>query len=228
MPMICKQSFPTYREVAWEWNDDFTQLTFFLRKGHKWSDGAPFHQRRRKVLVRQPRARPKIIEKPQSYALVADKPMTVETPDETTVVFKLPAPKPGLLAHFATSYAQAFQPKHFLGQYHPDINPDADALAQECGFENGIAAVSAYYGNSDWTDTPSPMLSNPDKVDCLPKATQPTLESRISTSPTRPKDASWWPTPISTWWTRRVSSFPTSAARMSFMRTTTKFGSSSW
>ncbi len=27
---------------GWEWNDDFTQLTFFLRKGHKWSDGAPF------------------------------------------------------------------------------------------------------------------------------------------------------------------------------------------
>jgi len=27
---------------GWEWNDDFTQLTFFLRKGQKWSDGAPF------------------------------------------------------------------------------------------------------------------------------------------------------------------------------------------
>ncbi len=27
---------------GWEWNSDFTQLTFFLRKGHKWSDGAPF------------------------------------------------------------------------------------------------------------------------------------------------------------------------------------------
>ena len=27
---------------GWEWNADFTKLTFHLRKGHKWSDGAPF------------------------------------------------------------------------------------------------------------------------------------------------------------------------------------------
>jgi len=27
---------------GWEWNDDFTEITFFLRAGHKWSDGAPF------------------------------------------------------------------------------------------------------------------------------------------------------------------------------------------
>ena len=33
---------------GWEWNDDFTQLTFFLRKGHKWSDGHPFHRGRRR------------------------------------------------------------------------------------------------------------------------------------------------------------------------------------
>ncbi len=169
---------------SWEWNDDFTQLTFNLRAGHKWSDGAPFTSADVKFWYDNLALDPKIIEKPKDYVLVAGERMTVDTPDDTTVVFNLPAPKPGLLAHFATSYAQAFQPKHFLGQYHPDINPGADALAQECGFENGIAAVSAYYGNSDWTDTPSPMLSSPDKVDCLPKGTQPTLESFIYISDT--------------------------------------------
>ncbi len=169
---------------SWEWDDDFTQLTFTLRKGHKWSDGAPFTSADVEFWYENLAIDPKVIEKPQSYALVAGEKMTVDTPDEHTVVFNLPAPKPGLLAHFATTYAPAFQPKHFLGQYHPDLNADADALAQECGFENGIAALSAYYGNSDWTDTPSPMLSNPDKVDCLPKGTQPTLESHIYVSDT--------------------------------------------
>ena len=163
----------------WEWNSDFTELTFFLREGHKWSDGAPFTSADIKFWYDNLALDPKVIEKPKDYALVAGERMTVETPNATTVVFKLPAPKPGLLAHFATSYAQAFQPKHFLGQWHPDISSDADEKAQALGFESGIALVSAYYGNSDWTDTPTPMLSAPDKEANLPKATQPTLESHI-------------------------------------------------
>lgn len=169
---------------SWEWNEDFTQLTFNLRAGHKWSDGAPFTSADVKFWYDNLALDPKIIEKPQDYALVAGERMEVETPDDVTVIFNLPAPKPGLLAHFATTYAPAFQPMHFLGQYHPDINPDADALAQEAGFETGIEVVSAYYGNSDWTDTPTPMLSAPDKVDALPKGTQPTLESHIYISDT--------------------------------------------
>ncbi len=164
---------------SWEWNEDYTQLTFKLREGHKWSDGAPFTSADVKFWYDNLALDSNVREKPQDYALVAGERMTVETPDATTVVFNLPSPKPGLLAHFATSYAQAFQPLHFLGQYHPQVNADADAKAQECGFENGYAAIAAYYGNSDWTDTPSPMLSNPDKLDCLPKATHPTLESHI-------------------------------------------------
>lgn len=164
---------------GWEWNEDFTKLTFFLRKGHKWSDGAPFTAEDVKFWYDDLSLDENVIAKPKDYVLVAGERMTVDVVDPQTVVFNLPAPKPGLLAHFANSYAQGFQPKHFLGQFHPKHNPDADKLAQSMGFENGYAVISAYYGNSDWTDTPSPMLSNPDKVDGMPKATVPTLESHI-------------------------------------------------
>ena len=115
----------------WEWNDDFTQLTFFLRKGHRWSDGAPFTADDVKFWYDNLALDSKVIEKPKDYVLVAGERMTVDVVDPQTVRFNLPAPKPGLLAHFATSFAQGFQPMHFLGQYHPDINPDADKLAQE-------------------------------------------------------------------------------------------------
>ena len=163
----------------WSWNDDFTELTFFLRKGHKWSDGQPFTSADVKFWYDNLALDSNVIEKPKDYVLVGGERMQVETPDETTVVFKLPAPKPGLLAHFATHYAQGFQPKHFLGQFHPDVNADADSHAQSMGFENGYAAIKAYYGNSDWTDTPTPMLNSPDLLDKLPANTMPTLESHI-------------------------------------------------
>ena len=164
---------------SWSWNDDYTQLTFTLREGHKWSDGAPFTSADVAFWHDNIMLDTNIFEQPRDYVTVGGETMTVETPDDVTVIFNLPAPKPGLLTHFATSYAQGFQPKHFLGQFHPDINPDADSYAQSLGFENGYDAILAYYGNSDWTDTPTPMLSRAAIVDGLPKATMPTLESHI-------------------------------------------------
>ena len=164
---------------SWEWNDDFTQLTFFLRKGHKWSDGAPFTAEDVKYWYDNLSLNPRVFEKPKNYVLVADKRMTVDVIDPQTVRFNLPAPKPGLLAHFANSYAQGFQPKHFLAKWDPELNPDADKMAKAAGFEDGMEVLSNYYGNSDWTDTPTPMLRSPDKVAKLPADTMPTLESHI-------------------------------------------------
>jgi len=163
----------------WEWNDDFTQLTFFLREGHRWSDGAPFTSADVKYWYDNLALNPNVIENPKDYVLVAGERMTIDTPDATTVVFNLPKPKPGLLAHFATSFAQGFQPKHFLSKWDPELNPTADADAQALGFENGLAVLSAYYGSSDWTDTPSPMLAKPELVANLPADTMPTLESHM-------------------------------------------------
>ena len=165
---------------AWKWNDDFTQLTFHLRKGHKWSDGAPFTSADVKFWYDNLMMDSNIREKPYDYLLVGGERMTVDTPDDQTVVFNLPSPKPGLLAHFATSYCQGFAPKHHLGQFHPDVNSSADSLAQAAGFENGYAVLAAYYGNSCWTDTPSPLLASPDKVANLPTAVYPSLESFVT------------------------------------------------
>ena len=169
---------------SWEWNEDFTQLTFSLRKGHKWSDGAPFGAEDVKFWYDNLQLDTNVIENPKDYVLVGGERMTVDVLDPQTVRFNLPSPKPGLLAHFANHYAQGFQAKHYLGQYHPSINSDADTLAQSLGFENGYDLVKAYYGSSDWMDTPTPMLTHPDKVAGLPLDAAPTLESHIVVSET--------------------------------------------
>jgi len=164
---------------SWKWNSDFTKLTFHLRKGHKWSDGAPFTSADVKFYHDNIMLDTNIFEKPKDYITVGGETMTVDTPDATTVVFNLPAPKPGLLAHFATHFAQGFQPKHFLGKFHPGLSADADAYAKSLGFENGYDAIKAFYGNSDWTDTPSPLLSRPEIAGSLPMPVIPTLESHM-------------------------------------------------
>lgn len=165
---------------GWEWNSDFTQLTFFLRKGHKWSDGAPFTAEDVKFWYDNLNLDKNVIEKTKDYVLVGGKPMTVDVVDPQTVRFNLPAPKPGLLAHFASHYGQGFQPKHFLGIYHPAINKDADKEAAKIGFKTGYEVVNMYYGQSDWTDTPTPMLAKPDMVPNLPKAALPSLEAFVT------------------------------------------------
>ena len=169
---------------SWDWNDDFTELTMTLRKGHKWSDGAPFTTADVAFWLENLALDSNVIEKPKDYVLAGGEPIGIEIIDDQTLKFVLAAPKPGLLVHFATSYAQAFQPRHFLGQFHPAISADADAKAQALGFANGYEAVNYYYGASDWTDTPTPMLRDPAKVASLPAATQPTLESHIYTADT--------------------------------------------
>lgn len=166
---------------GWEWNSSFTELTFFLRKGHKWSDGEPFTAADVKFWYDNLALDKRVIEKSKDYVLTPDsKRFKVTVIDPQTVRFTLPSPKPGLLNHFATSFAQGFQPKHFLGKYHPSINPKANQLARKAGFKNGLEVIKAYFGNSDWTDTPSPLLSTPKKVTQLPKDVVPTLESHIT------------------------------------------------
>ena len=163
-----------------EWNSDFTTLTFMLRKGHKWSNGEPFVARDVEFWYEDLMMNPKIREKPYPYLLVGGEPMTVDVIDDQTVRFNLPSPFPGLTATIAWSYNQFFMPSHFLEQFHPEIDSNADANAQALGFADGYDALAAYYGNSGWTDTPTPLLARPDLVAGLPYAAYPSLEAYMT------------------------------------------------
>ncbi|MFQ5401205.1 MAG: ABC transporter substrate-binding protein [Anaerolineae bacterium] len=145
---------------GWEWNDDFTELTVFLRKGHKWSDGEPFTSADVEFWMNELILNPDVYGNTPGWAVFGDDTMKVEAVDETTVKFIFPVPTPGILNFFATTYIQPFQPKHFYEKKMAEgmTLPEVGEL---------------YYGNSDWTDTPSPLLSG-EADDVLP-----TLESHI-------------------------------------------------
>jgi len=164
---------------AWSWNDDFTVLTFELRDGHKWSDGAPFTAHDVAFWYNDIILNPAIYESTPSAWVWNGEPAAVVALDDTTVQFTVPSPAPGLINRFAISFIQPFQPQHFLGQYMDKHNEGAANLRAEHGFESEADAINFYYGGSDWKDVPSPLLKDNDKAMSLPAAVVPTLESYI-------------------------------------------------
>ncbi|WP_170336319.1 ABC transporter substrate-binding protein [Ruegeria arenilitoris] len=164
---------------AWSWNDDYTELTIVLREGHKWSDGEPFTAADVEFWMNDVIYNTDVYDQAPNRWLFAGEKAQVEAVDATTVKFTFPVPTPGILNRFAVDYGQPFQPKHFLGQFMPKHNENAEALAQEYGFENAAAAVDFYYGGSDWKDVPSPLLKDADKAAKIGRAVAPTLESYI-------------------------------------------------
>ncbi len=146
---------------GWEWNDDFTALTIFLREGHKWSNGAPFTAADVEFWYNEIILNTDVYETTPSLWLVSGEPMTVTAVDETTVLFEMPVAAPNYLSNFATTYAQPFQPKAFF-----------EAEAEARGIS--IAEVAdIYYRGSDWKDVPSPLLDGASDV------VAPTLEAYI-------------------------------------------------
>jgi len=153
-------SFEPNVAKSWEWNDDFTEITFSLRAGHKWSDGAPFTTADVEFWLNDIVLNPEVYENTPGWVTFGEAQMGIEVIDETTFKFTFDAPTPGILSFFATSYIQPFQPKHFFD-------------AKIAGGMTIAEVADGYYGNSDWTDTPSLLLGG-SADDVIP-----TLESHI-------------------------------------------------
>jgi peptide/nickel transport system substrate-binding protein len=158
---------------SWRWNEDFTELSMTLRKGHKWSDGHAFTAEDIVFWYNDLILNKDVYEKTPDRWLFAGKPMTVTATDKTTVKFAVPVPTPGIINRFAVDYGQPFQPKHFLEKFMPKYNSKAEQLAKEKGLKSAAELLKKYYGGSDWKDVPTPLLSGFDKQ------VVPTLESHI-------------------------------------------------
>jgi peptide/nickel transport system substrate-binding protein len=158
---------------GWQWNDDYTELTMFLRRGHKWSDGAPFTAEDVAFWYEDLILNPEIYPEVPGRWLFGGQPMQVEVVDATTFTLTFPVPAPGILNRFAVDFAQPFQPRHFYESMHIQYNPDANQLATDRGFATWAELVNNYYGGSDWKDVPSPLLKGTDDQ------VAPTLESHI-------------------------------------------------
>jgi len=154
---------------AWEWNDDYTEITFWLRKGHKWSDGKPFTADDVVFYLDDIIKNKDIFPHVTSYWKVGGKPVEVEKINDVTFKFKFAEPYPGFLYYLgAGGYYAAYAPKHFLKEYHIKYNVNADRIAKEKGFDGWVSYFNVHWNK--WKDT---LTSSPYGLGV------PTLESHI-------------------------------------------------
>ena len=133
---------------ALERNDEATVWTATLRKGMKWSDGAPFtaddfvYHYEERILNDELTA-----VKPLWLKVGADLGEVIKV-DETTVQFKFPQPNfifPEIVAQADQACGRGtagpnipFAPAHYLKQFHKKFNPDVDALAAKEGYSSWV------------------------------------------------------------------------------------------
>jgi peptide/nickel transport system substrate-binding protein len=134
---------------SWVWNDDFTEITFKLRKGHKWSDGMPFTAEDVAFWLNDLIMNKELYSATRSPWNIGSR---AEVIDETTVKFIFDAPLPGLLNHLVSQgqFFAAFAPKHALAPFHGDFSSDANGKARAAGYDNWADWFRQRWGH--WMD----------------------------------------------------------------------------
>jgi len=125
---------------SWEVNPDGTEFVLHLRKGLRWSDGAPFTADDIMFWWEDIVLNDDLTPVKPYFMLTADKNLgSVEKVDETTVSFTFPDPH-GLFITFLTKENNAYEPKHYLSQFHPNYvaKDELVKLASEREFGNWI------------------------------------------------------------------------------------------
>ncbi|NLK08514.1 MAG: ABC transporter substrate-binding protein, partial [Firmicutes bacterium] len=128
---------------GYEFSDDASVLTIYLREGLKWSDGHPFTSEDIMFWWED------VANNKDLSPVLSSRWRTAEitAPDAYTIKIKFNAPnRPmmGFLAYWGSQQNNFFDPKHHLMQYHIKYNPDANELSKELGYEDWMELFSAY------------------------------------------------------------------------------------
>ena len=125
-------------------SDDLTQLTIYLREGHKWSDGHPFTSEDFRFWFEDILWNEEVTGGiPGEWRPGNEKPV-LEVIDETTVRYTFAQPHPSMIVRMASNPRhRGFRAAHYFKQFHIDYNADANDLAAEAGFDGWAQLLNA-------------------------------------------------------------------------------------
>jgi len=136
---------------GYEYSKDYKAVAIYLRKGIKWSDGAPFTVDDilfwwEDVMLNKELNPAGPGKEWQPGGKVAE----FEKVDDWTLRIHFAAPNPGLMPGKSHPYGMAqahfFNPKHYLKKWHINYNPEANKIAKEEGYEYWWQALRYHEG----------------------------------------------------------------------------------
>ncbi len=116
---------------SWETNADGSVWTFHLRKGMKWSDGAPFTSKDAIWWWQNMETYKPLKGSPSEYWVSGPDrtPAVLTAPDDYTITFTFNPKKPLFLLPLGDR--ECYAPAHYLQNYHIDFTKDKAALEKE-------------------------------------------------------------------------------------------------
>ena len=137
---------------SWAWNDDKTEITFTLRRGHKWSDGEPFNADDIVFFVNDILGNETLTSSVWGSWSAGDERVRAEKVDDLNVKIIFSQPNPIFLSYLATSgsYFTPWAAEHVLKDLHIAYNANADSEAKAAGFEDWVSRFKTHYNK--WKD----------------------------------------------------------------------------
>jgi len=146
---------------SWEQNATASEFTYKLRKGMKWSDGAPFdsdafkwwYERQLMDKRLTPSISPDWATGPKKTVMI------VECPDKYTVKIKFADPNPLFPYKLCGHWLIPYNPGHYMQKFHIDTTDNKTAL-EEATKKAGFDAWDKYFADRDsfWLNPEKPVV----------------------------------------------------------------------
>ncbi|NLX44139.1 MAG: twin-arginine translocation signal domain-containing protein, partial [Chloroflexi bacterium] len=123
----------------WEMSADFTEVTCYLRKGMRWSDGEPVTTEDIRFWYEDILKNTELTPLPNIAFRRGGDLMTLDILDDYAFKLTFAAPNPSFvlvnMAHYGVGESGCWVPAHYMKQFHIQYNDKANDLAKAAGFD---------------------------------------------------------------------------------------------